>query len=62
MRAFSTLLPTIALVASVAAVPFKINGTGIAKRQEYDNVPFTWFDVGVGACGGTNQPNEYVSP
>ena len=61
MRA-STAFSILAAAASVAAAPhtFEVRNATLGKR-DFENVPFTWFDVGVGACGGVNQPNEYVS-
>lgn len=63
MRFFQPLQPLFILVAAtaVAAAPFKITNATIIKR-DYENVPFTWYDdsVGYGACGGINQPYEYV--
>ncbi|KZT28160.1 hypothetical protein NEOLEDRAFT_1087834, partial [Neolentinus lepideus HHB14362 ss-1] len=32
--------------------------TGLTKRV--DNAKFTWYDVGLGACGQTNVATDYV--
>ncbi|KAH7922137.1 hypothetical protein BV22DRAFT_680719 [Leucogyrophana mollusca] len=28
--------------------------------KRYDNARMTWYNVGTGACGGTNTANQYV--
>ena len=63
--AMLAILSCIALAASALAVPLKSEdvsshaNTTLAAR-DYSG-QFTWFDVGQGACGGVNQPYEYVS-
>ncbi|KAI0713094.1 hypothetical protein C8Q72DRAFT_208967 [Fomitopsis betulina] len=32
----------------------------LARRQSYDNARFTWYKVGLGACGQTNAPSDYI--
>ena len=61
MRA-SALLAVVALATSSLALPFEITNATVSKmsKKDYENAKFTWFDVGLGACGGVNQPNEYV--
>ena len=48
------------LAIASAALAAPLNFTSVAKRDE-ENVQFTWFEVGLGACGGWNNDNEYVS-
>ena len=63
--AMLAILSCIALAASALAVPLKSEDAGshtnttLAARSYGGR--FTWFDVGQGACGGVNQPYEYVS-
>ncbi|THH19978.1 hypothetical protein EUX98_g8672, partial [Antrodiella citrinella] len=30
------------------------------KRDQFNNVRFTFYDVGLGACGQTNQPGDFI--
>jgi len=32
----------------------------IYKRQYYSNSRFTWYDVGLGACGATSAPSDFI--
>ena len=67
MRAFTSILTIAALAASAVAVPFTFelgarNETETFEKRDFGG-QFTWYDISVGetACGGFNQPYEYVS-
>ena len=61
MRSSFAVLLAVASASAALAAPFTFNLTSSVAKRDYENVPFTWYNTGLGACGGYNNDNEYVS-
>ena len=57
----SSFAVLLAVASAALAAPFTFNLTSSVAKRDYENVPFTWYNTGLGACGGYNNDNEYVS-
>ncbi|THG94730.1 hypothetical protein EW026_g6794 [Hermanssonia centrifuga] len=67
MRASFAVLPILAALVAASPAPapapvaegIKVANATLSQR-DYTDARFTWYEVGQGACGGTNTDSEYV--
>ena len=57
----SSFAVLLAVASAAIAAPFNFTVGNAVGKRDYENVPFTWYNTGLGACGGYNNDNEYVS-
>ncbi|PSR88901.1 hypothetical protein PHLCEN_2v5050 [Hermanssonia centrifuga] len=64
MRASFAVLPILAALVAASPAPAPVaEGIKVANatlsQRDYTDARFTWYEVGQGACGGTNTDSEY---
>ncbi|PSR88899.1 hypothetical protein PHLCEN_2v5048 [Hermanssonia centrifuga] len=64
MRASFAVLPILAALVAGSPAPAPVaEGIKVANatlsQRDYTDARFTWYEVGQGACGGTNTDSEY---
>ena len=57
----SSFAVLLAVASAALAAPFTFNLTSSVAKRDYENVPFTWYNTGLGACGETNNDGDFIA-